>query len=116
MSRIGNTIFYGEKDIYNFEVYTTDADGYFYDIGGIYIFSKRELDKDDKDIYTFLHIGESKDIKYGIMYHDKWKYLREQGVNCICVYREDDTELRLKMKKDIALMYSHIGIDVNEDV
>lgn len=99
MGKIADATFKGETGTYNFGVYTTDT--VFIDVGAIYIFSKRVVDSDGRGRHTFLYIGQTSSLEDRIPYHDKWPCAQANGVNCICVHQDDDTNSRLKKEQDL---------------
>jgi hypothetical protein len=100
MGKITDATFKGKFGTYAFEVYTTDT--IFNSVGAVYIFSKRIVGLDGKGTHTFLYIGQTHSLKERISpNHEKWHCVRNYGVNCICVHRDNDANSRLRKEIDL---------------
>ena len=99
MGKIADATFQGKEDTYNFGVYTTDT--VFIDVGAVYIFSKREQGDDGRFYHTFLYIGQTHSLEDRIPYHEKWSCAIKNGVDCICVHQDDDTNSRKAKEADL---------------
>lgn len=100
MGKITDAKFQGASGTtYTFEVYTLDTN--LSNSGAVYAFSQRTVDESDKGKHKLLYIGEAKELKDRIAYHEKWPCLERYGVNCICVHLEKVEEARLKKEGDL---------------
>ncbi len=99
MTKIANATFKGAKGEYSFEVYP--ANQTFNSVGAVYIFTKRVVGADGKGTHTLLYIGETGDLSARIPAHEKWPCAKRNGVNCICVHRDDGERSRLLKEADL---------------
>jgi predicted GIY-YIG superfamily endonuclease len=99
MSKIADATFRGKSNSYQFEVYTSDT--IFNDVGAVYIFTQRTVDSEGKGSHNLLYIGQTDALGRRISNHEKWPYVQQHGVNCICVHRDDDESSRLKKETDL---------------
>ena len=100
MGKIADATFKGRFGAYAFEVYTTDT--IFNPVGAVYIFSKRAPNSNGGGTHTFLYIGQTHSLKERISpNHEKWHCVRNYGVNCICVHRDNDANSRLRKEIDL---------------
>ncbi len=99
MAKIADATFKGKTGSYAFEVYPADTS--FNAVGAVYIFTKREVGSDGKGTHTFLYIGETDSLKDRIPNHEKWPCITRNGVNCICVHRDDNDKSRLAKEIDL---------------
>ena len=98
MARISTMTFTGQSGAeYKFEVWPRDT--IFPDVGGVYIFSKR----DSQRRHTVLYVGQTNSFKdRRLQHHEKWKECANQrGGNVICTYQESSTVRRLKIESDL---------------
>ena len=99
MGKIADATFKGKFGTYAFEVYTTDT--VFNSVGAVYIFSNRTIGSDGTRRHTFLYIGQTRSLNERIPNHEKWHCVRNYGVNCICVHRDNDANSRLHKEIDL---------------
>lgn len=99
MAKIADATFTGKTGKYSFEVYTTDTS--FNAVGAVYVFTKREVGGDGKGTHILLYIGETDSLKDRIPNHEKWPSVKRNGVNCICVHRDDNGKSRLEKETDL---------------
>ena len=99
MGKIADATFKGRFGAYAFEVYTTNT--IFNPAGAVYIFSKRTPSPNGTYKHTFLYIGETRSLKDRIPNHEKWHCVRNYGVNCICVHRDNDANSRRQKEIDL---------------
>ena len=92
---------------YYFGVYSIDTD--FNNIRAVYIFSKKV--DEEGGIHEVLHIGETEELGNCIGNHEKWPYLRDNGVNCICVHADIDSNSRLNKLSDLVNKYDTLCSD-----
>jgi len=88
MAKIADATFKGKTGSYSFEVYSADTS--FTSVGAVYVFTKRTLDAEGTGSHTFLYIGQTDSLKDRIPTHEKWPCLQRNGINSICVHRDDD--------------------------
>jgi hypothetical protein len=99
MAKIADATFKGKTGSYSFEVYSADTS--FNAVGAVYIFTKRTVDAEGKGSHTLLYIGQTDSLKDRIPNHEKWPCVKRNGVNCICVHRDDDENSRLAKETDL---------------
>jgi hypothetical protein len=99
IAKIAEAIFKGKVGSYNFEVYSSDTS--FNAVGAVYIFTKRTVDGEGKGSHTLLYIGQTDSLKDRIPNHEKWTCIQRNGINCICVHRDDDKDSRLDKETDL---------------
>ncbi|MFY9227526.1 MAG: hypothetical protein WAQ98_32945 [Blastocatellia bacterium] len=99
MAKIADITFKGKSGSYSFEVYPKNTS--FNDVGAVYIFTKRKVSSDKKATHTLLYIGQTDSLKKRIPNHEKWPCVEENGVNCICVHRDDNEKSRLNKETDL---------------
>lgn len=99
MAKIADATFKGKEKSYNFEVYSLDTD--FNAVSAVYIFSKRVVDSSGKGSHTFLYIGQTDSLADRIPNHEKWSCSSKNGVNCICVHRDNSETSRLAKETDL---------------
>lgn len=101
MVKIANSEFVGGSGTkYAFAVYSLDTT--FKDVGAVYVFSKLTESQGEKSL-SFLYIGETARLGTRISGHEKWPCVKQHGVNCICVYADDDQNSRLRTEADLLM-------------
>ena len=88
MSKIEDFAFYGPTgQKYIFQVYPIGTE--FRDIGGVYIFTRREINARGVVTHHLLYIGQTKSFTRRLTrLHDKWDSVIRNRGNCVCVYSE----------------------------
>jgi hypothetical protein len=99
MAKIADATFKGKIGNYSFEVYPTDTS--FNAVGAVYIFTKRKVGSDSKGTHILLYIGQTDSLNDRIPNHEKWPCANRNGVNCICIHREDSETSRLDKETDL---------------
>jgi hypothetical protein len=99
MAKVANATFKGKMGSYSFEVYSSDTS--FNAVGAVYIFTKRTVDVEGKGSHAILYIGQTDSLKSRIQNHEKWPCVKRNGVNCICVHRDDNEDSRLAKETDL---------------
>lgn len=105
MSKIEDFAFYGVSGHqYIFQVYPIETE--FKDIGGIYIFTRREINARGSVMHNLLYIGQTLSLPIRLnRLHHKWEgVLRNRG-NCVCVYSEQNNRNRDKIESDLICKY-----------
>ena len=105
MAKIEDFAFYGATgNKYIFQVYPIGTE--FKDIGGVYIFTRRELDYRGGATHNLLYIGQTNSFPGRLTrLHHKWEgVLRNQG-NCICIYLEVNDWERNTIEDDLIRKY-----------
>lgn len=95
MGKISDATFNG----YDFEVYPSGT--IFKSVGAVYIFTKRVVDSKGKGTHTLLYIGQTESLQDRIPNHDKWSCANRNGVNCICVHRDNNEYSRLDKETNL---------------
>ena len=104
MSKIEDFAFYGASGHqYIFQVYPLGTE--FKDIGGVYIFTRREINSQDSVTHNLLYIGRSISLPRRLMKHDKWNAVLRNGGNCVCVYSEPNDKDRNRIESDLISKY-----------
>lgn len=66
--------------------------------GGVFAVTRRDVaHHPDFMQHLVLYVGEADSIERGIQASPAWSYLPLYGANCICIYREDCSAMRLRM-------------------
>ena len=105
MSKIEDFAFYGASGgPYIFQVYPIGTE--FREIGGVYIFTRREINASGGVVHHLLYIGQSVSFPRRLTrLHEKWEgVLRNRG-NCVCVYSESDAWTRNSIETDLTQKY-----------
>ncbi len=105
MSKIEDFAFFGASgQKYIFHVYPIGTE--FIDIGGVYIFTKRDINIKGEVTHNLLYIGQTNSFPGRLMrMHHKWEsVLRNQG-NCVCIYSEADNWDRNNIEDDLIHKY-----------
>ena len=105
MSKIEDFAFYGVSGSrYIFQVYPIGTE--FKDIGGVYIFTRRELNSRGGVTHNLLYIGRSNSLPGRLTrLHHKWgAVLRNRG-NCVCINSEPNDWDRNKIEDDLIRRY-----------
>ncbi|RKU28976.1 hypothetical protein C6497_07210 [Candidatus Poribacteria bacterium] len=105
MSKIEDFAFYGVTGHqYIFQVYPIGTE--FKDIGGVYIFSRREINSQGSGTHNLLYIGQSISFPRRLTrLHDKWNSVFRNGGNCVCVYSDLNDGNRNKIEEDLIRKY-----------
>jgi hypothetical protein len=100
MAKIGDAGFKGVSGAtYRFDVYTLDTK--FNNIGALYIYSTRTVDSEGRGKHKVLYIGEARELKDRIAYHEMWPCFERYSVNCICIHPDKDEDSRLRKQADL---------------
>lgn len=105
MSKIEDFAFYGASGHqYTFQVYPIGTE--FKDIGGVYIFTRREINTRGDVMHNLLYIGQTISLPIRLTrLHHKWEgVLRNRG-NCVCVYSELNKRNRNRIEDDLIRKY-----------
>lgn len=89
---------------YDFTAYSLNTS--FNNVGAIYAFTKQYHDNQGTSRYRPLYIGKTSELGDRIDGHEKWNCVNENGVNSICVYREDSATKRSEIETDLLANYS----------
>ena len=102
MPRIATKTFTGQSgNQYLFEVWSLDT--IFNDVGGVYIFSKR----DSQGYHTPLYIGQTSSFKdRRLQHHEQWECAEPRGGNVICTYQESSSVQRQRIERDLISRYN----------
>ena len=88
VKKIEDFAFYGASgDQYIFQVYPIRTE--FKDVGGVYIFTRREINPRGNVTHNLLYIGQTNSLPDRLTrLHDKWEGILRNRGNCVCVYSE----------------------------
>jgi hypothetical protein len=96
---IGEAVFRGKKNLYNFEVFPLGAE--FEDAAAIYVISKRINDKQGRGHHKFVCIGQTESVLGDIKKHAKGKCIKQNMANVICILAEADEKNRRRIEADL---------------
>ncbi|RKU19770.1 hypothetical protein C6501_01080 [Candidatus Poribacteria bacterium] len=105
MSKIEDFAFYGASGSqYIFQVYPIGTE--FKDIGGIYIFTRREINFRGGATHNLLYIGGTNSLPSRLTrLHHKWEAVFRNRGNCVCVYSEPHDLDRNRIENDLIHKY-----------
>lgn len=100
------------KQFYEFEMYRIEGDykdliNVLLKIGGVYIFTHRNVSAKDgaSARHRLIYCGATEDIHACLMEHPKMPEIMAAGANCLCFYPEPMACLRDSTEKDIVAAY-----------
>jgi hypothetical protein len=100
---IGEAVFRGKKETYNFEIFPIDFE--FPETSAVFIISHRKLDKFGKGHHKFSCIGQTDSIIKEIKKHKKSKCVKQHKANVICLLAEENEKMRTKIESDLRTIY-----------
>jgi hypothetical protein len=105
MPKIEDFAFYGASgNQYIFQDYPIGTE--FKDIGGVYIFTRREMDTRGEVTHSLLYIGRTNSLSSRLTrLHDKWEAVFRNRGNCVCVYSELNDWDRNRIENDLIHKY-----------
>ena len=105
MSKIEDFAFYGASGLqYIFQVYPIETE--FKDIGGVYIFTRREINTRGGVMHNILYNGRSISLPIRLNgLHHKWEAVLRNRGNCVCVYSELNNRNRNRIEDDLIRKY-----------
>ena len=105
MSKIEDFAFFGVSGRqYIFQVYPIGTE--FKDVGGVYIFTKREINSNDGVTHNLLYIGRSNSLPGRLTrLHHKWDAVLRNSGNCVCIYSEANDSDRNRIEEDLIRRY-----------
>lgn len=105
MSKIGTLDFTGiSGHVYTFNVYPFNH-GHLNDKEAVYIVTRRLVKADSQVEHILSYVGETKKLVKEFQDHPKSEEFEKDLVNSICVYWEEHSETRLKIKDDLKNQY-----------
>jgi hypothetical protein len=108
MNRCTRVTFSGSSGAdYQFEVYPVDFP--FSDFGAVYMFTRRSEGTDGAGRHTAVFIGESEELGARLSEQDVLKSAERYKFQCVCIYREDDEDLRIAAEMDLRKRYKPKG-------
>ena len=108
MNRCTRVTFSGSSGAdYQFEVYPVGSP--FSDFGAVYMFTNRTEGEDGKGQHAAVYIGESDELGARLAKQDLPKSAERYKFNRVCIYREDDEDLRLAAEVDLRKRYKPKG-------
>ena len=84
---------------YEFKVYPFDTT--LDSVAAVYLITKRTPVSDDGGAHIYIYIGETNDLSTRLNEHHKADCFENHNANCICIYKEDGEQERLRIKNDI---------------
>ena len=101
---ISSAVVRGKSGRYDFEVFPIDAE--LKDGSAIYVISKRVTDKRGRGHHKFVCIGQTTSLLGEIKKHKKDKCIKQHKANVICLLREENEPVRLKIETDLREAHS----------
>lgn len=99
-SKISQTVFRGNRCLYSFEVFPLTAKE-IPDGAGVFIISRRRIDKFGSGHHNAVCIGETNSIATEIKRHRRAKCVKQTAANVICFLKEDNPHTRFEMIDDL---------------
>lgn len=100
MAKLATAEFQGQTgNKYSFNVYGLDTN--FKQVGAVYCFTKRTINKDGIGEHDIIYVGITNDLSVRFDDHHKQECINRNGANCICVHQEDSEEERKKTEEDL---------------
>ena len=105
MAKIEDFAFYGASGKqYIFQVYPIGTE--FKDIGGVYIFTRREINSRGDVTHNLLYIGRTNSLPGRLTrLHHKWEAVLRNRGNCVCIYSELNDRERNRIENDLIQKY-----------
>ena len=99
MAKIEDVTFTGLSGAqYAFVAYTLDTT--FNDVVAVYVFAKQVRAVASRS-YHPLYTGQTEELNNRYVNHEKWPCVNQNGVNSICVLREDNEDRRFAIETDL---------------
>lgn len=100
MAKLASVEFAGHSGTkYSFNIYPIDTN--FNQIGGVYCFSKRTLNKEGTGSHSVFYIGIANDFSTRFNDHHKMDCAVKKGANCICIHQDENDKSRQEKEKDL---------------
>lgn len=104
MAKLGSIKFKGASGTaYDFNIYPIGSE--FKAIGGVYVISRREKNKDDAYIHNIIYVGHTKELDERFDDHHKAQCFVDNNANCISIHTDDSKESRLNKESDLIERY-----------
>lgn len=101
-------VFYGASgNRYDFHVFPLDIPIPSINIGGVYIFTRRSVDFQDRVTFHPLYIGQTNSFTQRLTQnHEVWTVAREDGFNTLCVSVDVNESSRKSSERDLINNYN----------
>lgn len=99
-SKISEAVFRGSRSFYSFEVFPLTAKD-IADAPGVFIISRRRMDKFGSGHHNAVCIGETRSILAEIRHHKRAKCVKQTAANVICFLMEERPEERTRLVEDL---------------
>lgn len=87
---------------YEFEAYSIDTR--LHHDGVVYFITERSVNRGIVS-HSHLYVGQTADLSDRFVDHHKQACFDRHGANCICIHKENDEGLRLKIERDLREQY-----------
>jgi hypothetical protein len=101
--RISEAVFRGKKINYNFDVFPFNFE--FEETSGVFIISRRTLDKIGKGHHKFMCIGQTESLAKELKKHKKLCVKKQKSI-VVCLLAQPDEKKRLQIESDIKSVYT----------
>ncbi len=98
-AKIGEAVFLGRKNFYTFDVYPLTGD--VPESAGVFIFSRRKIDKAGRASHAASCIGETMSIAAELKKHKRAKCVKLNSGNVVCFFNEESGRSRSAVLGDI---------------
>ena len=98
-AKISEAVFLGRKSSYTFDVYPLTGD--VPESAGVFIFSRRKVDKAGRASHAASCIGETMSIAAELKKHKRAKCVKLNAGNVVCFFREESDKSRSAVLDDI---------------
>jgi hypothetical protein len=98
-------------ETHSFEIF--DLNTTFNKVGGVYIFTRRYQDADNKFSHEVIYCGITEDLSSRFDNHHKASDIKKKNANCLCVLAANSEKERAMIEKDI-LGYSDNNFPCND--
>ena len=78
----------------------------FNPVGAVYFITRRTTKPDGGGTHTHIYVGQTSDISQRLDSHHKINCFLEHNANCICIYREDNENTRVRIEADLIENYN----------
>lgn len=107
MAKITDVEFQGASGLkHKFQAYTLGTET-FDDVGGVYIFTKEAPNYNGETKYYPIYIGQTKSFRDRLTNsHENWPCAVQNGVNSVCVLRDENSFSRRAIELDLLSRYN----------
>ncbi len=100
MAKHGTVTFKGASgQSYQFTAYSRDTT--FNEVGAVYFMTKRGQDGSGGFSHTRIYVGQTGNLANRPLNHHRKSCFDREGANCVCVFTEDDEDIRRGIERDL---------------